>query len=454
MEQVRAPAVAGAFYPASAEALQRLVASLLDSVPSPARGLRPKALIAPHAGYVYSGLTAAHAYRELLPWRNQVSRVILLGPAHRVRVAGLALPAAGAFATPLGTIPLDGAAMALIRRLPQVCTSDEAHAWEHSLEVHLPFLQQMLPAFSLVPLAVGDATAAQVGEVLRLLWGGDETLILVSSDLSHYLTYPEARKVDARTAGSILDLQPFLNHQQACGATPVNGLLIEARARGLSPQLLDQRSSGDTAGDRNRVVGYASFAFYPENNAAKTGESSVPDGSLMIALARSAISSRLGWHFSLDASASFLDKPAATFITLTKNGQLRGCIGSLQAHRSLREDIEANAQAAAFQDPRFEPLNFDELRQIRIEVSLLSELAPIAFSSEADLLAKLQPGRDGLVLEFGRQRGTFLPQVWETLPEPRSFLGELKLKAGLPRGFWDAGMRVSRYSVAKWSEPA
>jgi AmmeMemoRadiSam system protein B/AmmeMemoRadiSam system protein A len=453
MDQVRAPAVAGGFYPASAEALLQELTTLLGSVASPTRNARPKALIAPHAGYVYSGLTAAHAYRELAPWRDEISRVILLGPAHRVRVTGLALPATGAFATPLGTVPLDGAAMALIRPLPQVCTSDEAHAWEHSLEVHLPFLQQVLGRFTLVPLAVGDATPAQVAEVLSALWGGDETLILVSSDLSHYLSHPQAQAVDGRTTRSILDLQPHLNHQQACGATPVNGLLLEARARGLTPKLLDQRNSGDTAGDKNRVVGYASFAFYRDGITHGTN-SSAPDGNLMLKLARSAISSRLGWHFSLDASAPFMEKPAATFITLTKNGQLRGCIGSLQAHRSLREDIEANAQAAAFQDPRFEPLTFDELRQVRIEVSLLSELMPIAFSSEADLLANLRPGQDGLVLEHGARRGTFLPQVWETLPAPESFLGELKRKAGLPRDFWDPGIRVSRYSVAKWSEPA
>ena len=294
MDQVRAPAVAGAFYPAAVEALQSQVSALLDAIPYPARGLRPKALIAPHAGYVYSGLTAAHAYGELAPWRDEISRVILLGPAHRVRVSGLALPASAAFATPLGTVPLDYAAMDDIRHLPQVCTSDEAHAREHSLEVHLPFLQRMLTAFTLVPLAVGAATPAQVAEVLKRLWGGDETLIVVSSDLSHYLTYAQAQTVDDRTAGRILDLQPCLDHQQACGATPVNGLLLEARARGLSPRLLDQRNSGDTAGDKNRVVGYASFAFYPANAQRGGANASKPDGNLMISLARAAISSRFG----------------------------------------------------------------------------------------------------------------------------------------------------------------
>lgn len=453
MDQVRAPAVAGAFYPAGTETLQSQVSALLDCVSRSGHGPRPKALIAPHAGYIYSGQTAAHAYRQLVPWRDEISRVILLGPAHRVRLSGLALPAADAFATPLGTVPLDGVAMAQIRHLPQVCTSDEAHAWEHSLEVHLPFLQRTLAAFTLVPLAVGNATPAQVAEVLALLWGGDETLIVVSSDLSHYLNYAQAQAVDERTAGSILELQACLNHQQACGATPVNGLLLEARARGLSPRLLDRCNSGDTAGDRNRVVGYASFAFYPREGKAATTEPE-PDGSLLISLARAAISSRFGLHYSLDdTDAAWLERSAATFITLKKDGRLRGCIGSLQAHRSLREDVGANARAAAFQDPRFEPLKFEELMAVRIEVSLLSPLEPVEFGDEADLSRKLRPGKDGLVLEHGRHRGTFLPQVWETLPTPAQFLGELKRKAGLPADFWDAEIRVSRYSVSKWSEP-
>jgi AmmeMemoRadiSam system protein B/AmmeMemoRadiSam system protein A len=451
MQQVRAPAVAGAFYPASAEALQSQVSALLDSVSPAAPGPRPKALIAPHAGYVYSGLTAAHAYNQLGPWRDEIQRVILLGPAHRVRVSGLALPAVEEFATPLGTVSLDRAAMADIRQLPQICVSDEAHAGEHSLEVHLPFLQNTLTAFTLVPLAVGHATAAQVAEVLDRLWGGDETLIVVSSDLSHYLAYGQARSVDDRTAGSILDLRPSLNHQQACGATPVNGLLLEARARGLSPRLLDLRNSGDTAGDKNRVVGYASFAFYPAERKGGSEEARI-DGNLLVAMARAAISRRFGLHYSLETDVPWLEQAAATFVTIKKDGRLRGCIGSLQAHRSLREDVAANAQAAAFQDPRFEQLKFEELMGIRIEVSLLSPLEPIEFSDEADLLGKLRPGADGLVLQHGQRRGTFLPQVWETLPTPESFLGELKRKAGLPRDFWDAGMRVSRYRVEKWAE--
>ena len=262
MNMVRAPAVAGAFYPSTAAELQAQLDGMLASATG-AFAARPKALIVPHAGYVYSGPVAANAYAPLRPFRDRISRVVLLGPTHRVAVAGLALPAATAFATPLGEIPLDANAATALRALPQVCISDEVHALEHSLEVHLPFLQRVLNRFSLVPLAVGDASTEEVAQVLNLLWGGDETLIVVSSDLSHYLPYDRARAVDDQTARMILGLSPRLNHQQACGATPVNGLLRVAGERDLRPELLDLRNSGDTAGDRNRVVGYAAFAFYP-----------------------------------------------------------------------------------------------------------------------------------------------------------------------------------------------
>jgi len=448
MQPFRAPAVAGAFYPASSEALQSQLGSLLEATPPPSSRRRPKALIAPHAGYVYSGPTAAHAYNLLAPFGHTYSRVLLLGPAHRVRVRGLALPGVEAFATPLGPVALDRAAMESVRHLPQVCTSDEAHAQEHSLEVHLPFLQRVLGDFSLVPFAVGDATTAEVAEVLSLLWGGDDTLVLVSSDLSHYLPYAQAREIDHRTTQAILSLQPGIHHQQACGATPVNGLLQEARTRGLVPQLLDLRNSGDTAGDRNRVVGYASIGFFPPGHTA----SAITDGRMLLSIARSSIAGSFGLHYEVTADAPFLDSPGASFVTLKKAGRLRGCIGSLQAHRNLREDVHANALAAAFRDPRFEPLKFDELRDIRIEVSVLSPLQPLSFTDEADALAQLRPGIDGIVLEHEGHRGTFLPQVWETLPEPAQFLRELKRKAGLPAEFWDARVRLSRYDVGKWEE--
>jgi len=263
MNTVRQPAVAGMFYPAAASELARDVGALLERAESAARGKPvPKAIIAPHAGYVYSGAVAATAYARLAPARGVVTRVVLLGPVHRVPVRGLALPGAAALATPLGNIPVDADGVETLSTLPQISVSPAAHALEHSLEVHLPFLQTVLEKFSVVPLAVGEATADEIAQVLDALWGGAETLIVVSSDLSHYLGYGEAQASDRATAQAILDLRTDISHEQACGGTPVNGLMLAARRRSLTPQLLDLRNSGDTAGDRRRVVGYGAFAFY------------------------------------------------------------------------------------------------------------------------------------------------------------------------------------------------
>jgi len=262
MAAVRAAGAAGMFYPQSPAELGAQVRACLGSVAPPTENAaRAKALIVPHAGYVYSGPIAASGYRRLAEWQADVQRVVLLGPSHRVPLAGLAAPSVDAFATPLGEVELDRGALARALALPQVTESDAAHAREHSLEVQLPFLQALLPSFRLVPFAVGDATPAQVAEVIELLWDGPETLIVISSDLSHYHRYEEARTIDRSSAKSVLALSPTLGYEQACGAVPINGLLTVARHHRMKVEMLDLRSSGDTAGDRLRVVGYGSFAF-------------------------------------------------------------------------------------------------------------------------------------------------------------------------------------------------
>ena len=263
MSSVRPAAVAGLFYPGAPNALAADVRAHLAAAASPDEATRtaPKAIVVPHAGYIYSGAIAGRAYERLSAARKAIRRVVLFGPAHRAWVRGLALPSARAFATPFGEIALDADAVARASALPQVVVDDAAHAQEHSIEVQLPFLQRTLEDFRIVPFAVGDATPAEVAEVMELLWGGTETLVVVSSDLSHYHRYAEARAIDRATADAILALSPDLDHEQACGATPINGLIVAARRHGLRPELLDLCNSGDTAGDRTRVVGYASFAF-------------------------------------------------------------------------------------------------------------------------------------------------------------------------------------------------
>ncbi|MDP2028185.1 MAG: AmmeMemoRadiSam system protein B [Thiobacillus sp.] len=449
MPATRPAAVAGLFYPDNPTELKHTLTDLLANATAatPSRAL--KALIVPHAGYIYSGAVAASAYARLAELRGRIRRVVLLGPTHRVYVQGLALPEAERFATPLGDVQLDRAGMQQLSALPQVTLSEAAHQLEHSLEVQLPFLQQVLGDFQLLPLAVGEATAAEVAEVLEAVWGGDETLIVISSDLSHFLPDAAARKVDGETVDAILALNPHLNHKQACGATPVNGLLLAARKHGLHPVALDVRNSSDTAGDPERVVGYAAFAF---NAEAEPDQPDDEKGSALLKLARAKIAQQFGQTVVSPPDSPWMAALGASFVTLTQRGELRGCIGTLEAHRPLRLDVQENAVAAAFRDPRFMPLTREEFDDIRVEVSLLSPAEALAVTSEEHALAILRPGIDGVVFEYGNYRSTFLPQVWEQLPDPVEFLGYLKRKAGLSVDFWAEQVRLSRYTVSKWKE--
>jgi AmmeMemoRadiSam system protein B len=261
IHEVRPPACAGTFYPAPAAELRNMVEfCLAGAIRCPHRGFA-KAFVLPHAGYVYSGPVAATGYRCLQQDRDVIRRIVLVGPSHRTAFRGLAASGTDAFATPLGEIPVDVGAIADLVALPQVQLLDAAHAREHSLEVHLPFLQVVLDQFAIVPLLAGEANDAEIGVVLDALWGGAETRFIISSDLSHYHPYATARRLDETTAGQIERLEPVATNQ-ACGAVAVNGLFRAARRHGLRGRLLDLRNSGDTAGDRSRVVGYGAFAFF------------------------------------------------------------------------------------------------------------------------------------------------------------------------------------------------
>ena len=264
MGTIRKPAVAGLFYPDRADDLQETIAGYLRGAAREGATTGrevPKALIVPHAGYVYSGPVAATAYARISADAVKViSRVVLLGPAHRVAFRGLALPGVDAFQTPLGTVPVDADAVGGILNLNQVRTLPAAHEGEHSLEVHLPFLQTLLHDFALVPLLVGSADAEEVAEVLEVLWGGEETLIVCSTDLSHYNDYRTAQTLDAATSSAIEALdEERIGFDDACGRVPLSGLLVAARTHGLAARTLDLRNSGDTAGDRRRVVGYGAY---------------------------------------------------------------------------------------------------------------------------------------------------------------------------------------------------
>jgi len=462
MASIREPAVAGTFYPADAASLGRTVDQYLDAAESQPASSVPKAIIAPHAGYVYSGETAGTVYRQLLGAKNQIQRVVLLGPSHRVAFRGMAVPSATAFRTPLGDIPVDAAGIQAIVGLPQVGFLDQAHSQEHSLEVHLPFLQRALGEFELIPIVVGDATKEDVARVLDTLWGGSETLIVISSDLSHYESYERATELDAKTTQKIVSLNPTLVGGEACGCRPINGLLHYLKLHDLKIETVDLRNSGDTAGTRDRVVGYGAWRVIETAGVSRQDvpaedepEWSLADRQTMQHIARAAIASPLSGenNYNLDL-AQFDDRlkqQRATFVTLNLNGRLRGCIGSLVAHRPLIVDVAHNAQAAAFKDPRFSPLQREEFAGIELHISVLSAPWPVQVASRDDLIGRLIPGKHGLILREGGRQATYLPSVWEQISDPATFVRELRRKAGLSADGWQPDTEVMFYTTEEFS---
>lgn len=463
MANIRPAAIAGQFYQGDAHALaadiERMMAGAGAS-PSPA----PKAIIAPHAGHVYSGACAAKAYARLMPDADVIKRIVLLGPCHRVAVRGLAATTADYWETPLGRVAIDREALEALSDLPQVIAHDEAHRQEHSLEVHLPFLQHCLgDRFKLVPLAVGSASNEEVAAVLERLWGGRETRIVISTDLSHFLDYDTARELDGRTATAIERLDwKSIGREQACGRVPMSGLLTLAERRGMSIDRVGLVNSGDTAGSKDRVVGYGAWVLRENGSdhaaAEHASESVSPDpaipfGPLMLDLVGRTLehAAKTGTppNVNVDSFPEPLRDVRGTFVTLEKAGQLRGCIGTLEPHRPLIADVVANAYRAGFKDPRFPPITAEEIEALTWSISILTPKQAMRFRDEPDLLSQLRPGEDGLIIQDGNRRATFLPQVWEQLPKPSAFLARLKQKAGLAPNHWSDSFQAWRYGVTK-----
>ncbi|WP_239512374.1 AmmeMemoRadiSam system protein B [Bifidobacterium aerophilum] len=504
---VRPAAVAGSFYPSDAHELRAMVDRQLDYARTLLRDSgfakrlpqgAPKAVIVPHAGYVYSGTTAALAYALLERGRGTIRRAVIIGPTHRVAVRGVACPSASAFRTPLGTVPIDrDAERRAIAAVPSMSVNDATHAHEHAVEVQIPFLQRVLgDDLTIVPLNAGDATPVEVGAVIQALWGGPETVIVISSDLSHYHPESVARDLDDRTIAHIASSgDPTIRPSRACGAYPVNGLLAVAREKALLLRFLGCSTSGDDGkaalaavdgrhADRpamrdpdTPVVGYASFAAWEHDmqgseairagagrRRAADGAANLPDhdDTVLPRLARAALEHHLGLAKPADPTPADLvtahpelNRPGASFVTLTKRGHLRGCIGTLEAYRPLGRDIAEHAIDAAVHDPRFLPVTADEYPDIAVEVSVLSDPEPMSATSRAALERMLEPGRDGLILDDGRgHRATFLPQVWAELTDCHEFVGHLLRKAGLPASYdWhDGSMICQRYAVTAFDE--
>jgi AmmeMemoRadiSam system protein B/AmmeMemoRadiSam system protein A len=468
-ETVRKPVWAGLFYEADPSELEQNI----DQLTRKARethiqipeNKRLRAIIMPHAGYIYSGWTAAHAARVLSA--DQFPKVILLGPDHRIGLKSAAICDVNAYETPLGKINLHQDSIKLCQQPDLFQTLPISQDKEHSLEVILPFLQRYLHDFQLVPVVVGHGNVSRISNALDSILDGD-TLLVVSSDLSHYLSYTEAVVRDNETIDEIVNLNPdTLTHtdNRACGKVPLLISMELARRHHWQPRLLHYSNSGDTAGDRSRVVGYTAIAFWEdlsmENGDNASGQFSQEQGQVLVKLARKTIMDKLGVDTTEPVSQDLLSGlkdeglkvHRGTFVTLKFEGQLRGCIGSLTSTESVLEGVNRNALNAAFHDPRFSPLSKDELARTEIEVSILTEPQPLAFRDGQDLIKKLRVHIDGVIIRKGLARATFLPQVWEQLTRPEDFLSHLCMKAGLPSQAWkNSELEVLTYQVQYFEE--
>jgi AmmeMemoRadiSam system protein B/AmmeMemoRadiSam system protein A len=461
---VRLPAHAGRFYPGDPATLTHDIDGYLREefhgvVPATAPvSARPKALVVPHAGYMFSGPVAGAGYAQLAEAAGTIRRVVLLGPAHYVPVASIATTGADVWRTPLGDVPVDDELRRVALTVPGVIVDDEPHAPEHSLEVHLPFLQRTLGDFRLLPLVVGRADPGTVAALLDAVWGGPETLVVVSTDLSHYLDHDTAATRDRSTAERILggrvdELDPY----DACGAHPLRGLMVEADRKGLRTRLVALCNSGDTAGPSDRVVGYGAFALEPAPTAAGAALDENRRAALL-GVAVDAVAAGLRTGDELAPPPQLLDDPVlgapgAAFVTLEREGRLLGCVGGLEPGRALAEAVARGAYAAAFEDPRLPAVDTDDYREMTVKVSVLSALEPFAVESYDDLVAHLRPGVDGVVVADRHQRATLLPSVWRQLPDPADFVAALWQKAGLPPGSWPEAVRLFRYTTVEFAEP-
>ncbi|MDY6906316.1 MAG: AmmeMemoRadiSam system protein B [Thermodesulfobacteriota bacterium] len=453
--QCREPAVAGRFYPGDPSALTRLINDLTRQAGDTRLRLpdtgRLRALIIPHAGYVFSGFTAAHASLALDD--RQLKKIILMGPDHHAGFDGCAVSDADAYRTPLGNVKLHKDAARLRRQSASFSTPPPVSvSREHAIEVILPFLQVWGKDAPIVPLITGNIQPQIIADHLPPLLS-EQTLLIASSDLSHYLPYQTAIQRDKETIEMILDLAPqkILNSSnRACGKIPITVLILLARQYNWKPVFLHYTNSGDTAGMRDKVVGYTVIAFYGGLNMTK--KYTKKQGKALVALATKTIFERLGMEASdpeIDVDhEKDLQAKRGVFVTLTMNGELRGCIGSLTPDEAIITGVRRNAINAAFHDPRFPALTKEEAKQMEVEVSILTEPQPMAYKDSKDLLEKLCPDIDGVIIRKGLARATFLPQVWEQLPTREEFLSHLCNKAGLPGNAWEQpGLEVLTYQV-------
>ena len=470
MAKIKEPAVANIFYSANPDELRSQIKGFAknnpDSYEYPSR-----AVIVPHAGLVYSGRLA---YEGINLLDKNIKNLFIFAPAHRVAFEGLALTSYDEWKTPLGNISINQEINKELTEKFGAKIFESAYREEHSIEIQLPIVQSIFEYVKIIPVLIGKENPQKITDIISEYYDNKDFGFIISSDLSHFLTDDKAKKKDEETArmiegGSVQDFR----YDQACGAIGIYGLVEFANSKNYSLIRVDMFNSSSTTGDKSRVVGYGSWFMYEgsKNKFLKKYFS-----EYMLKLCRDVISSRFNQQsYSFNENAknenplssfvgklkdNFISKPkiytnhapvfneiGACFVTLKKNGRLRGCIGSIIAHQPLINDLVDNAQKSAFNDPRFNPLQKSELDDLSIDISILSEPKPITFSDEADLLRQIVPFKDGIIIRDGYYQAVYLPSVWEELPDKEMFLKSLKMKAGLSPEYFSKTFKAFRFQT-------
>ncbi len=458
-ENIRNPAVAGAFYPGDNKTLSSAIDEFLNKADKDTglQNKQIKALIVPHAGYVYSGGVAAYGY-NIIKDKN-IKTVIILAPTHHVYFNGASIGNYTHYKTPLGLIKLSTLAEKLKQESNLINTIDEAHFKEHSLEVQIPFLQKTLECFEIVPIITGDLSQDQIKELAELISQNldDQTLVVASSDLSHFYPYDKAVEMDNRVINTIESMNmDKAKEQEMCGKTPILILMNIAKSLNWDAKILKYANSGDVTGDKSSVVGYTSIAFY-QNNSENKEDSFLSNAQKkeLLTIARKTLEDYIkeGNKYNPKTDDEELKEAKGVFVTLEKNSQLRGCIGNILPDKPIYIAVRDNAINAAVNDPRFEKVTADELDNIKIEISVLSVPDEIKADNSKEKIDKIKENIDGIILSKGWSQATFLPQVWEQLLTKDEFLSQLCLKAGLSADcYLEEGIKIEKYQALHFSE--
>lgn len=443
------PQMAGRFYPTSAA---ELAASVEGYLSKPIEGFAPKLIVSPHAGLPFCGDLIGKAFSAVKHGTSLPTSVVLLGPSHHHAIKGCIIPAVDTMTSVLGQSPVVTSKRQTLSRIKGVYIDNAPFVGEHSVDVLLPWVHHTFGNLPVLPVLVGHMSADQIRSIMQVLWGDPDCLIIVSSDLSHFLQLQTAQSLDDETLSALERMQhQTLVSKNACGYAALRTAWEFAAPFSMRVTRLGQNTSAKVTNDPNRVVGYGAMVMEYDHSARLT--SSMRHYLLETARAHihAAVTGTPPRHIP-DQNVFGLRSHRATFVTINKKGRLRGCIGSLAPQRALLEDVIHNARAAATHDPRFKPVTPDELPDLTIDLSILGIPAPMSFANESDLLRQLNPDQDGLIFSSNGKRATYLPHVWSQIPSAAAFLQSLKQKAGLKPDHWSEDVRVWRYGAEVFGE--